>query len=445
MNKIKNIEKILVVISVLLMLSILTVVNVDIVSAYSGMGQQTVNSTNNNTTSNATKSINNTANSTNNVANATYNTRNVTADSRPIETPVPCSEYVAAHPEIYPISSCQQIVSSWSNSITNDGSTRITVNVGTTVKFSIVTNSDAKLSSVTAEPNNVDKYLYNGYRTSFGDVRFDKVGHYNVNLGASNSFARGGVTWSVDVIDTIYTPPAPGQIYSYDNIRVDHNIVLCNVASDDERAITGGSLEKNCGNPDLNIDHYPLDLYPSGGNSGKVSASEMVLVNVITSGSMSLVPWRTQPVNMSWYDGSDNRLMFNLVSHANNINNKAYSFIGHFSHEINKPGKYYVDVDVVGFGSSRVVFNVTGNGQVITIPIPVVTYTQNLTVKNTSIPIVTVNPPALGSENSNSNSNSGGCWDSYVGFGTCAGGSIAETGIGILLGVADTIANIFGL
>jgi hypothetical protein len=104
-----------------------------------------------------------------------------------------------------------------------------------------------------------------------------------------------------------------------------------------------------------------LDVLPSGGNSGKVSSSEMVLVRVVTSGSMSVLPWRTQTVNMNWYDGSDNRLIYSCSMEANNIDNYAGSLIGHFSWEINKPGKYYVDVNVVNWGVERLVFDVVNN------------------------------------------------------------------------------------
>lgn len=54
-------------------------------------------------------------------------------------------------------------------------------------------------------------------------------------------------------------------------------------------------------------------------------------------------------------------------------------------------------------------------------------------------PTVTVNPPVVVVDAGP------GCWDSYVGFGTCAGGAIAKTGVGILLGIGETIADIFGL
>lgn len=196
------------------------------------------------------------------------------------------------------------------------------------------------------------------------------------------------------------TPTGLNGLYSFDNIWVDHTIQLCDVTSDSFRERYGGPLKLNCGKTVFNLDEYPLDVLPSGGQSGKISDSEMVYVDVFTSGSMSLIPWRTQPVTMKWYDGSDNRLMYIGKQDVNNIDNRAGSYIGRFSHEINKPGKYYIDVEVVDFGTQRIVFDVIGNdnGQVgVTYnarPTPVqtstvrptVTYTPRSTVTYTNNP-----------------------------------------------------------
>ena len=368
-----------------------------------------------------------------------------------VETPVPCSEYVAAHPEIYPISSCQQIVSSWKNNITNDGKTGITVDVGTTVRFSITTNSDIRTSSAVVEPDNVFHNLYYGPRISFGDVKFDKVGHYKINLRASNSFARGGVTWNVYVVNVVVPPtPGPGQIYSYDNIKVKHKIELCNPASDAEYAITG-IFEKNCGHPDLNIDNYPLDILPSGGNSGKVSASEMVLVKItmIEDNYISLVPWETDTIIINWYDGSDNRLMFGTSREATSFKTDVRCFIGHFSWEINKAGKYYVDV-ITENGDARVVFDVISNPVpqpeppriIYPTPTPTISVIPTMTPTVTVLPIPTVNVnPPLGSVGSVG----AGCWDSYANVGYCAGKKVTEFGVAFIAGIGKAFVDIFGL
>lgn len=308
----------------------------------------------------------------------------------------------------------------------------------------------------------VTVFLYNeDSRTHYVKFSDNNNGYYDISSGTILGFCCGAKSAGTVVeyqdrdypsmigrtIVTGVKPPAIGSLKSYDNIKVWHSIELCNVASDAEREITEGPLAKNCGNPDLNIDNYPLDLMPSGGGSGKVSASEMVMVKIKTGGHIELIPWRTQPVKISWYNETG-RLMFSTINQVNSINYETMSFIGHFSWEINEPGKYYVDIDEYDWGSARVVFDVTSNGQTVSpiaTAVPVVTYMP--TVTYTSVPIVTVNPPALGDvgDDSSSSSDSGGCWDSYVGFGTCAGGAIAKTGVGILLGIADTVANIFGL
>lgn len=243
-----------------------------------------------------------------------------------------------------------------------------------------------------------------------------------------------------------YTTPAESTgLYSFDNIQVDHDIQLCDVASDREREITGGSVEKNCGKTTFTLNDHPLDVFPSGGNSGKISDSEMVYVDVLTSGSMSLIPWRTQAVNTRWYDGSDNRLMFSIEQNANSISNRVGSYIGHFSHEINKKGKYYVDVEVVNWGSARVVFDVIeGNGptpgptvgdMLTPEKTPVVTYTA----RPVTSPVVTRTPKPGTIEDQDP-----GCWDSAFGFGMCAGNVITKTAVGLFVGIGKGIVTVLG-
>lgn len=261
-------------------------------------------------------------------------------------------------------------------------------------------------------------------------------------------------------VPTVVATPVPTyRIYSYDNIKVNHTIILCNPVSDDEHVITG-LTEKNCGNPNLVLNNYPLGVMPSGGNSGKISASEMIMIKVRTNGHISLVPWETQPVKMNWYDanGVNSRLMYSTVGSADSFNNEVRSYIGHFSWEINKSGKYYVDVDEGDLGSARVVFDVIDNGQPIATvtTTPIVTYTQNPTVTATTIAtamptVTTIATPTVTTTYMQTNQpepgdgdNSGGCWNSYIGFGICIGDVATKTGAGILLGIGKGIADMLG-
>lgn len=263
-----------------------------------------------------------------------------------------------------------------------------------------------------------------------------------------------GMKGKIVVRSTQINPPSGvpgGKINGYDKIYGWHEIILCNPVSDAERLVTD-LTEKNCGNPDLNIDHYPLDLLPSGGNSGNVSASEMIMAKVKIAGHISLVPWRTQHVKMIWYNESG-RIMFVADRDANSFNPEVMSYIGRFSWEINKPGPYYIDIDAGDMGNARVVFNVTGSG-VIATPIPTVSATPivTATVTATATPIVTAtatatpivtytqtNPPAPEVDNPGP-----GCWNSYIGFGICVGDVATKTGAGILLGIGKGIADMLG-
>ena len=226
---------------------------------------------------------------------------------------------------------------------------------------------------------------------------------------------------SVQVIATP-TETARQGLNNFDNIQVDHTIKLCDITSDNERATTGGALTKNCGKTTFTLNDHPSNLQPSGGTSGKISASEMVYVDVITSGSMSAIPWRTQTVIMNWYDGSDNRLMYTSTQEANNIDNHAGSFVGNFPWEINKPGKYYVDVTVVNWGTERLVFDVVDGDAVQPVvpdapiqPVEPVAVVSPNHVAEPVTPAVIVTPGT-------------GCWTSGGRLAYCAGADV-RTGL----------------
>jgi hypothetical protein len=254
---------------------------------------------------------------------------------------------------------------------------------------------------------------------------------------------------------------AHDAIFSYDSIRVNHVITLCNPVSDKEYAITG-LTEKNCGNPDLALDDFPLDNLPSGGSSGIISASEMVYLKVsMNEGSgISLFPWQTETVTFDWYDSSDGRELFHGSTEVNAFNVVGGCIIGHFSWEINKPSIYYVDITTID-GNARVVFNVIDNGQTaitatptpigdgyqipaIVSPTytarPVVTYTASPTaiVTHIAIPTVTV------AQNLETNNPDPGCWGSAYDFGVCAGDLATRTVVGVLIGVGKGVVGILG-
>lgn len=164
------------------------------------------------------------------------------------------------------------------------------------------------------------------------------------------------------VIVTPIPTPTPPVIYSYDNINIDHKIELCKPTPTVIYRQTG-IAETDCGTTTFVLDNYPLDMLPSGGDSGIVSNSEMVLAKITVNGGISLIPWESVGVKMRWYDAGEydangNRLMYYTKQQtANSFNNEVTSFIGHFSWEIDEPGQYYVDV-ITEYGDARVVFDV---------------------------------------------------------------------------------------
>ena len=147
--------------------------------------------------------------------------------------------------------------------------------------------------------------------------------------------------------------------------------------------------------------YFPLNDLPSGGNSGRISASEMVIAVV----SILNKDPGDGYVQFSWYEnktnGEDDRLMVKskevIVPACGGyppINNECaiyksyvtYGYIGHFSGEIVEGGYYYVVIDTkwgqskIDFGVVPIVNGGSGDGKyTVVTPVP--------KVKSTSVPI----------------------------------------------------------
>ena len=149
--------------------------------------------------------------------------------------------------------------------------------------------------------------------------------------------------------------------------------------------------------------YFPLNDLPSGGNSGRLSASEMVIVvvNILDNDPTNGY------IQYSWFKkGETDKLLFQSqkiivpacggfpsVGHECGIY-KAYencAYIGHFSSEIDEGGYYYVIVDTkwgqarVDFGVVPIPNGVTGDG-ILTVVTPVVKVTSTPVVDVTSTP-----------------------------------------------------------
>ena len=88
----------------------------------------------------------------------------------------------------------------------------------------------------------------------------------------------------------------------------------------------------------IRLKDFPLSQLPSGGMSGRISASEMFMVHTCA------------PTRQTWRD-SKGKLLVDLW-------NVAYSFIGRFPWEITMPGFYYCHLQYKGLNKGFVEFEV---------------------------------------------------------------------------------------
>lgn len=104
----------------------------------------------------------------------------------------------------------------------------------------------------------------------------------------------------------------------------------------------------------LDLSYFPLDDLPSGGSSSRISPGEMFLVKITSYG-----PVLPKYITQQWVraDGSQMfKTNFDVQPQWENV--MAYSFLGHFSWEITKPGTYTCNI-VTDLGKAAVQFYVT--------------------------------------------------------------------------------------
>lgn len=189
------------------------------------------------------------------------------------------------------------------------------------------------------------------------------TGTVTLNEDANDSGAtRTGVVTiagrTITFNQTALAPPAPPGGFAgvrYDNISISHEFIVGTPVPTQNVTSTYCCWPlpvRNGGSYTFNLANFPLDVLPSGGNSNVISASEMVLVGLNASPATGLMTFEwhraiTQDVVISTFSGSPGYAW-------------TFSYIGHFSWEMNAPGSYYV---VVGspWGSARLDFLVTGS------------------------------------------------------------------------------------
>lgn len=152
--------------------------------------------------------------------------------------------------------------------------------------------------------------------------------------------------------------PAPTPMSSdtgirYDNIGTSHQFIVGTPfpTENKDRAYCCWPLPvMNAGRFSYSLSSFPLNLLPSGGSSNVISASEMLLVGVNFSPAH-------EAVTFQWHKAVRQDTVLYTYSTGSGSYSWAYSFIGHFSWEINEPGAYYLVVDTSA-GSARIDFSI---------------------------------------------------------------------------------------
>ncbi|MBZ5529613.1 MAG: hypothetical protein LAN71_17160 [Acidobacteriia bacterium] len=240
----------------------------------------------------------------------------------------------------------------------------------------------------------------------------------------------------------IHNPWNPPGVYlgiTYDNIGLKNDVKLCQPTPTDNTnegvrwdwCNSDFTYSLHLGDPN-SAQYFPLNDLPSGGNSGRISKSEMTIavVNLLDNDPVDGY------VQYSWYkkggnaDGTDklivqtDKLIVSACGGYPHIGREGecgaygsieeYSYIGHFTGEIEGGGYYYVIIDT-SWGKARIDFEVVsdddnnphpGDGiQTMITPVPTVQSVQVQPVVYT--PVVT---PMVTTSSSDSFSYNTGKW-----------------------------------
>ena len=207
------------------------------------------------------------------------------------------------------------------------------------------------------------------------------------------------------LIHNAWNPPGIMLGITNDDISLKNEVKLCQPVPTDD---TSKGVKWNWCNTDFSYSlqqfdknsaqYFPLNDLPSGGNSGRISKSEMVIavVNILDNDPSDGF------VQYSWYEKEANgdKLLvksqklpvpacggYPPINHECGIyrNYENYGYIGHFSGEIESGGYYYVVIDTtwgqarIDFGVVPIVNGAPGDGilKVVT-PVPKVTSVTNI-------------------------------------------------------------------
>jgi hypothetical protein len=185
----------------------------------------------------------------------------------------------------------------------------------------------------------------------------------DANVGAARSGTLVIAGRTVVFNQTAAAPvPSPNPVFAgirYDNIQFPHTFIVGSPVPTQNQAGTYCCWPlpvRNSGAFTYRLSDFPLDVLPSGGSSNVASPSEMLLVGINISPASAVM-------RFEWHKAVGQDSVIYAFTTASFI--WAYSFIGHFSWEINEPGLYYLLIDTPS-GSARMDFAITGSAPTLT-------------------------------------------------------------------------------
>lgn len=198
-------------------------------------------------------------------------------------------------------------------------------------------------------------------------INFDVIPDANTSVNSSfgnNSGGSNDPIFPVTYISSDYQPVFDGitQGLGTDGITASHLLRLCRITPTDNwvRSQTPGTYD--CDKTAvIDLKGVPKDNIPSGGNTNRISPSEMLITvlklnNYAGSGTITY-KWTNKDTNQYMYS-----LPVSVPACAGNCGwqywyYESYSFIGHFSWEIHAPGNYSVDI-LTSWGNAKYDFQV---------------------------------------------------------------------------------------
>jgi hypothetical protein len=188
------------------------------------------------------------------------------------------------------------------------------------------------------------------------------TGSFTFTVDANSGAARTGtlsiagkmITFNQSAVASVPAPNPPFAGIRFDNIQLPHTFIIGSPVPTQNQSSTYCCWPlpvTNSGTFTYRLSDFPLDVLPSGGSSNVASASEMLFVGVNVSPASTVM-------RFEWHKAvAQDSVIYTFTTSSAFA--WAYSFIGHFSWEINEPGAYYLLIDTPS-GGARIDFAITG-------------------------------------------------------------------------------------